>query len=54
MREHLCSSCETGKKSIELDCKNVVCPFVNSYKDGKCTQYIKIKDEDQTYTTKKN
>ena len=41
-KEQLCPNCITGKVALELDPKELFCPYVYLYKNGECVKFRTI------------
>lgn len=36
----LCPRCKTGKKTVGLDLQSEECPYLSSWKNGKCQHFV--------------
>ena len=44
LNKQICSKCETGKKSFELDKHSDNCPYISCCKDGRCHYFKPLKE----------
>ena len=44
-RRELCSHCQTGKHSYELDSRSPECPYLLCHNGKKCGMYVPLKKE---------
>ena len=43
-KKQICPKCKTGKESYNLDIHSDICPYIESYKNGKCRFYVPLKE----------
>jgi len=48
-KKNICSSCKTGKESFLLDPLSLECPYIARCKNGKCTKYVKLENEKNSF-----
>lgn len=39
----LCPRCKTGKKTVGLDFQSEECPYLSSWKNGKCQHFVPMR-----------
>ncbi len=50
---NICSRCKTGRESLKIDPLSGVCPYIVSWKDGKCYFFKELDDSKEIKTSLK-
>ena len=46
--KQLCPRCRIGKESYSLDNHSLICPYISCYKNGKCTAFKPVNENEQS------